>query len=167
MKVSLNPLSTNVFEVVWGIKLKKVDLSWPAVFSSSQNPSWIELNLSFKPWIELTRALHFWPKVELSCPIIYSSSYNPSWIELNQVNSSQLKAKLKNTNLITWYYSGQHFFSQSPFYVLNEHFTMLFYYMKKSAHSSPQSSNGALLYDLLSQLVQKLESVKVRSYIFT
>ena len=88
-----------VLQLVWGIKLKKVDLSWPTVFSSSQNPSWIELNLSFKPWIELTRALHFWPKVELSCPIIYSSSYNPSWIELNQVNSNQLKAKLKKYKL--------------------------------------------------------------------
>ena len=72
---------------MWGIKLKKVDLSWPAVFSSSQNPSWIELNLLFKPWIELTRALHFWPKVDLSWPIIYSSSYNPSWIELNFLSS--------------------------------------------------------------------------------
>ena len=72
--------------LVWGIKLKKVDLSWPAVFSKSYNPSWIELNFLSSPWIELTQSLHIWSSLDLT--------------QVEYTNSSQLRvdSKLKKIN---------------------------------------------------------------------
>ena len=74
------------FAIVWGIKLKKVDLSWPAVFSKSYNPSWIELNFLSSPWIELTQILHICPRLDLT--------------QVEPTNSSQLRVdpKLKKIN---------------------------------------------------------------------
>ena len=75
-----------VATLVWGIKLKKVDLSWPAVFSKSYNPSWIELNFLSSPWIELTQILHICPRLDLT--------------QVEPTNSSQLRVdpKLKKIN---------------------------------------------------------------------
>ena len=40
--------------LVWGIKLEKVDLSWPSIFSKYYNPSWIELTFFSNPlnWVD-------------------------------------------------------------------------------------------------------------------
>ena len=75
-----------MLQLVWGIKLKKVDLSWPAVFSKSYNPSWIELNFLSSPWIELTQILHICPRLDLT--------------QVEPTNSSQLRVdpKLKKIN---------------------------------------------------------------------
>ena len=41
-------------KLVCGIKLKKVDLSWPTIFSKHYNPSWIELTFFSNPlnWVD-------------------------------------------------------------------------------------------------------------------
>ena len=115
MKVSLNPLSTNVFEVVWGIKLKKVDLSWPTVFSKSYNPSWIELNFFSRPWIKLTQILHIWSRLDLTQVEYIKSSQLGVDSKLKKINFFQVNSRKswKNLNFskkkkfITWFQTYQ------------------------------------------------------------
>ena len=90
--------------LVWGIKLKKVDLSWPAVFSKSYNPSWIELNFLSSPWIELTQSLHIWSRLDLTQVEYTNSSQLRVDSKLKKINFFQVNSRKnwKNLNFIKW-----------------------------------------------------------------
>ena len=90
--------------LVWGIKLKKVDLSWPTVFSKSYNPSWIELNFLSSPWIELTQSLHIWSRLDLTQVEYTNSSQLRVDSKLKKINFFQVNSRKswKKLNLIEW-----------------------------------------------------------------
>ena len=89
----------DILELVWGIKLKKVDLSWPGDFSKPYNPSWIELNFLSSPWIELTQILHICPRLDLTQVEPTNSSQLRVDPKLKKINFSQVNSRKSWKNL--------------------------------------------------------------------